>query len=383
MNPLESPIFDDESSASERINQVLNTEKNDSDFSFFETTRFAQPLFLAKQDALLKGVSRTFHPVISMLPRKLRIPVTNSYLLCRLLDTIEDTPDIEFRHKQDILQRIQEVLHKDGESEHLQSLFDYIAETYDICDEEKEVLLNANDIFESIKVLPPTIRNPIYECAHTMASGMQQYAFGKDKPEVQLQTKSDLENYTYYVAGTVGEMLNQFFVQDEYGLSSKSKEIMHNFAIDFGKALQYVNIIKDSRFDIQEGRCFIPKTFLDAEGLTLESFFDGENQESVLRVYNRLIERAYQYLENAVSYIDTIEITERTKPIRRFCIGPVLSAYKTLSSFEAQLPTLLQKGERFKIPRVEMMKLLVQVPLAAGNQNQFHSFLKPYQKTQA
>jgi len=42
------------------------------------------------QDQILPHVSRTFALTIPQLPAKLRIAVTNAYLLCRIADTIED-----------------------------------------------------------------------------------------------------------------------------------------------------------------------------------------------------------------------------------------------------------------------------------------------------
>jgi len=42
------------------------------------------------QDHLLQGVSRTFALTIPQLPPKLMRPVANAYLLCRIVDTIED-----------------------------------------------------------------------------------------------------------------------------------------------------------------------------------------------------------------------------------------------------------------------------------------------------
>ena len=44
------------------------------------------------QDQILPHVSRTFALTIPQLPARLRVAVTNAYLLCRIADTIEDEP---------------------------------------------------------------------------------------------------------------------------------------------------------------------------------------------------------------------------------------------------------------------------------------------------
>ena len=54
--------------------------------------------------ATLPKVSRTFAPTIKMLPDGLRLQVTVAYLLCRIADTVEDSPALSLRHKKKMLQ---------------------------------------------------------------------------------------------------------------------------------------------------------------------------------------------------------------------------------------------------------------------------------------
>ena len=49
---------------------------------------------LAYQAAMLQCVSRTFALTIPQLPGALRDVVGNAYLLCRIVDTIEDEPTL-------------------------------------------------------------------------------------------------------------------------------------------------------------------------------------------------------------------------------------------------------------------------------------------------
>src|SRR5205823_2905984 len=46
------------------------------------------------QSAMLEGVSRTFALTIPQLPSGLSRVVSNAYLLCRIVDTIEDEPSL-------------------------------------------------------------------------------------------------------------------------------------------------------------------------------------------------------------------------------------------------------------------------------------------------
>src|SRR5438067_13840278 len=51
------------------------------------------------QSAMLEGVSRTFALTIPQLPRTLCRVVSNAYLLCRIIDTIEDEPGLSGARK--------------------------------------------------------------------------------------------------------------------------------------------------------------------------------------------------------------------------------------------------------------------------------------------
>ena len=51
------------------------------------------------QSFLLEGVSRTFALTIPQLPEKLYSAVANAYLLCRIVDTIEDEVSLSAAQK--------------------------------------------------------------------------------------------------------------------------------------------------------------------------------------------------------------------------------------------------------------------------------------------
>jgi farnesyl-diphosphate farnesyltransferase len=51
------------------------------------------------QAYLLEGVSRTFALTIPQLPEKLHQPIANAYLLCRIIDTIEDETSLTASQK--------------------------------------------------------------------------------------------------------------------------------------------------------------------------------------------------------------------------------------------------------------------------------------------
>ena len=62
------------------------------------------------RDALERH-SRTFAIPISLLPPPLEKTVTCAYLLCRIADTVEDTPEWDGAPKQGLYRALQDALH--------------------------------------------------------------------------------------------------------------------------------------------------------------------------------------------------------------------------------------------------------------------------------
>ena len=57
---------------------------------------------LAYQKAILSSVSRTFALTIPLLPPSIEKVVGNTYLLCRIVDTIEDAAELSAQTKQSL-----------------------------------------------------------------------------------------------------------------------------------------------------------------------------------------------------------------------------------------------------------------------------------------
>jgi farnesyl-diphosphate farnesyltransferase len=57
---------------------------------------------LAYQKTILRSVSRTFALTIPLLPAPIEKVVGNTYLLCRIVDTIEDAANLSVSKKQEL-----------------------------------------------------------------------------------------------------------------------------------------------------------------------------------------------------------------------------------------------------------------------------------------
>jgi farnesyl-diphosphate farnesyltransferase len=61
------------------------------------------------------------------------------------------------------------------------------------------------------------------------------------------------------VAGIVGELLTDLFLLAEPRLEAVATELRANAAL-FGEGLQLVNVLKDRRHDLADGRSFVPSS---------------------------------------------------------------------------------------------------------------------------
>ena len=336
--------------------------------------RFYSSEFAEKRNIWLKEVSRTFYPSIKVLPEDLHFYVGHSYLICRLLDTLEDAYDITVEVKRKALDEAVNCIKDPSAFPKEYNIFANIAETSYIIPCEKVILENAFNIFECIDTFPENVRVHIRKWTVEMAEGMKKYSFGSDNSKVQLSTVKELEDYTYYVAGTVGELLSELFTLDHFKVPAEKKEIMFANGIAFGKALQYVNIIKDSREDFTEGRCFIPADLLQKHGITLEEFFKSDKAEGIKAVYGELINRAEEHLKASVKYIESLPV--RLWRIRLFCIWPVALAYATLNGIKRDLDEYIKTNDTYKISRSKVKSILKKGYIAAFSNRYFNLILK-------
>jgi len=235
---------------------------------------------------VLKDTSRTFYIPISLLNHTLEMTVGSAYLCMRAIDEIEDHPSLEPEIKQELLYSISELLNgiSFDESAYEELLRPYAADF-------PEVTLRMSDW---LSVCPEGIVDKVKESTSIMAKGMAKWV----KNDFVIQTKEDLDDYTYYVAGLVGVMLSDIWRWYDNTITD------YELAIGYGRGLQAVNMLRNQDEDAERGVRFLP------EGWTREDLFHY----------------AEENLKMADQYIKSI----KTKKILVFCKIPSSLAKKTL-----------------------------------------------------
>ncbi len=266
------------------------------------------------QQYFLKGVSRTFALTIPLLPGQLAFAVSNAYLLCRTIDTIEDEPALPLAAKRRFCERWVRVVagEEDPDAFAAELLPGLTGATKPM---ERELIRHSRRIVAITHGLEDTPRRAIERCLATMSEGM--IHFQERKRSSGLPRLADLNRYCYVVAGVVGELLTDLFCHFAPHNAENYDKLMA-LATSFGQGLQMTNILKDAWDDRRRGACWLPRDLFLQEGYDLDNLWDEGNDPGFQAGLKRLIGIAHAHLHNALRY--TLLLSPKDKGIRRFCL---------------------------------------------------------------
>jgi farnesyl-diphosphate farnesyltransferase len=313
----------------------------------------------AYQDHILPHVSRTFALTIPQLPPPLRTPVTNAYLLCRIADTIEDEPGLSADETLVLLRRFVAVLNgrEDGAP-----LARELAPRLDgpTLPAERDLALNLERVVRVTFGLGSAQRAAIQRCLEIMCSGMHKFQHTASLLGLPLST--DLDDYCYYVAGVVGEMLTELFCDYSPTIALRRAEL-DEFAVSFAQGLQMTNILKDVWEDRSRGACWLPQEVFARYEVNLARIAPGQRDARFDAGMHELVGVAHAHLRNALAF--TLAIPARETGIRRFCLWAIGLAVLTLRRIEATPG--FTSGAQVKVSHsaVAMTRLLTSV--SVGN----------------
>ncbi len=278
---------------------------------------------------VLPAVSRTFAMGIELLKDPLRDEIGVAYLICRVLDTIEDTTALDSTERSALLrrwpERFMEAAHWPalaGEVEAMFSRKDLTGQDHDLCRHCRLVL----HAFHSFR---PQAREAQRESIVEMALGMAQTVDRERRGEgLKLESMEDLQQYCYYVAGTVGKLLTNEFTLDRPTIAGPARQRMARYAVTFGLGLQVTNIIKGVTDDIERGVAYVPRSLFKRAGIDLQSLLDHPDDPRGREVVAGLVETTLLWLDDALEYTLAVPASERD--IRLFCALPLVFAVRTL-----------------------------------------------------
>jgi farnesyl-diphosphate farnesyltransferase len=286
------------------------------------------------QRAILESVSRTFALTIPLLPANLEKVVGNTYLLCRIVDTIEDAVCIDPKTKQVLSTLFVKTVLDPSYSEEFvkESLMALLNHPNH---DEKDLIKNIPRILRVLQSCDEKQRHAVAQCVQIMSEGMSYFHVRQN--QVGLEDLKEFEKYCYVVAGVVGEMLTTVFALHSAAFA-KAISGKESLAIAFGQALQMTNILKDSPEDRLRGVSWKPK---------------GIDQTELLVI-------AHQKLEDSLRYIYCIPKSE--PGIRQFCFLAFGLAVLTLKQIARRHQ--FQESAEVKLTRAQVSRFYIFTKIA-------------------
>ncbi len=295
-------------------------------------------------DDMLRAVSRTFALSIERLPSGLRDIVTTAYLLYRVSDCLEDNELLVAPHKAELLRLWGRVL---TDSMPVSSLTGEINHL-DTNDPEVYVAQHAGQLLEGLRRFPEPIQEIIKNHVNETSLGMARWQ--ENGPDVR--DEAEMDDYMHQVAGRVGYLLTDLFAWYSPVIRERKEELLP-LSRHFGLALQTVNIIRGLRKDYERGWVYVPRTFYEPLGLTKESLLATENAAKVLRLVDRLADKAETHLQYGLDYITGLP--KWLHGIRLACSWPLLFAVRTIAVSRDNINVIMTEA---KITRVEVRKIM-------------------------
>jgi farnesyl-diphosphate farnesyltransferase len=276
------------------------------------------------QEQILPHVSRTFALTIPQLPAPLATPVTSAYLLCRIADTIEDEPALSPPETLGFLQRFSALVGGEGDACALaRDLEQRLSERTSAT--ERDLVSHMDRVVRVTQSLAIPQRAAIQRCVQLMCYGMPRFQFNSSLGG--LARSSDLDDYCYYVAGVVGEMLTDLFC-DYSPEIARQRTALSGLAASFAQGLQMTNILKDVWEDRSRGACWLPQEVFTRHGVDLSQVSKEAQGASYAAAVAELVGVAHAHLRNALDY--TLLIPAKETGIRRFCLWAIGLAILTL-----------------------------------------------------
>ncbi|MCE9518883.1 MAG: squalene/phytoene synthase family protein [Verrucomicrobia bacterium] len=306
---------------------------------------------------LLAGVSRSFYLTLKALPGGLREPLSIAYLLARAADTIADTASVADDVRLISLRDLGQLVQINERDENREKAFwsvmqrDFAAGQTDA--DEAELMRRLPELFDAFYKLSPRQITNIRGVLSPIVRGQRLdiERFPVDGRLRTLGTAAELDEYTWLVAGCVGEFWTKLCAEEEPAAYSKniSLEKMMELGRRYGQGLQLVNILRDIGKDFSMGRCYFPQEEISAQGLEMESVRDDAALLApVIMKWQRICR---EHLQCGIDYVDSVEL----KRLRYATALPLLIGLRTLDLIEkADWPERLRgvKASRGEVGKI-------------------------------
>jgi farnesyl-diphosphate farnesyltransferase len=236
---------------------------------------------------------------------------------------------------------------------------------------ERCLLERVEEAVRALDGFAPEDRQRVRDVLSIITSGQEQdlrrFGGGEANRIVALATDAELDDYTYQVAGCVGQFWTRMCVAHLFPTPKNAenpraaREWFEQSGVEFGKGLQLVNILRDLPRDLRNGRCYLPREALERVGMSPEELLSPMQEARLRPVYDGLLDRARAFLDAGWQY--TCAIPRGFLRLRLACAWPLLIGVRTLG--ELRRKRVLDPDCRIKVSRSEVYGILLKTLVAA------------------
>ena len=310
----------------------------------------------ASVNALLKDVSRSFYLTLRVLPGSVRSQIGLAYLLARTTDTIADSEMLSLKDRLEAMHKLRERI--GGRIEGPVNLGDVAMAPSDITDGERALLDHAQMVFDAFDRMAAADRQRIREVLEIIISGQELdlVRFGNAAAAniLALNTSDELNDYTYRVAGCVGEFWTRMCRAHVFPHATLDDKFLLENGVRFGKGLQLVNVLRDIPRDLRNGRCYLPARELAEVGLQPSDLLKPASEPRFRPVYDQWLARADGHLRAGWEYTNILP--RNAVRVRLACAWPILIGLRTLERLKVE--AVLDPERRIKVCRSEVRRLI-------------------------
>ena len=309
---------------------------------------------------ILRSVSRSFYLSIRFLPRKLREPVGLAYLLARATDTIADTAAVSAPMRMETLRELEDVIEGSAFEGAIVDLADSVL-LLQTNEAERRLIEALPACFNLLDQMSSDDREDIRTVLAEITKGqaLDVARFGDATDLHALATDRELHEYTYLVAGSVGEFWTRLCFRHVQNFSDMAEGAMSELGKRYGNGLQLINILRDAHSDLQAGRCYFPMEELQEIGLDPAHILREPGRfEFVLEKWR---DEAQRGLNAGIDYVKAI----RNRRVRGATALPALIGARTLALLRAAGPTELQRN--IKAPRSDVRRIVASLAITLAD----------------
>ena len=303
---------------------------------------------------LLRSVSRSFYLSLRFLPKPLRDPLSLAYLLARATDTIADTTEAPVALRTEALRTLAAVIQGAAQKEKSAQLREsFVALQTDKA--ERALIEQLPPLLDWLGDLPAEDRDEVRRVLAKINRGqsldLERFDPSTSTSIKALRTAEELDEYTYLVAGCVGEFWTRLCFRHVKNFSERPQSEMRGLGVHYGQGLQLINILRDAGNDLRNGRCYFPADELESLGLKPADILDDPARIEPL--LNKWREKAERGIEAGKEYAGAI----RSRRVRFATALPAKIGAQTLALLREAGAAALTR--RIKVSRAEVRKMIV------------------------